>query len=261
MKINKKFLFILFLLFSFIFSKKINAPKNKDKNIDNIKQNNNINKNDIEKIMMNEKKIESYNKRLLALRIILIISGILVLTYYVIKQFFWPRNDDDDEYEILINNEKELKKKIYLLQNDLKPVNFTNENNNMYVSENCPICLEDFQLNSKVVITPCNHIFHYKCFKEFFIRKNGNLCALCKYNFMSLLDGKNIDFNNVNINLNDDEELLNNNTNNNLINNNNHNNNNNNNNLIENENESNNLINNNNLNKDDEEIPLNEEFK
>ena len=248
MKIYKKCLFILFLLFSLSLSIKLNDKKYKDSKKDN--KNNNQNEK-IQKIIINEEKNKSYYKGLLVFRILILISGITILSYYVIKQFFWPNNNDNDE--MLINNEKELKKKIYLLKNDLKPIDFNNVN--MNYSENCPICLEDFQLNSKIVKTPCNHIFHYKCFKEFFMRKNGNLCALCKYNFMSLLDGKNIDFSNVNINLND-EEILNDN-NNNLINNNN----NNNDNLIENDNENDNLLNNNINNNKDSEILLNEENK
>jgi len=259
MKIKKKCLFILFLLFSLSFSIKVYDKKYKNSKKDNNNKNQNENNNyDIQKIIMNEEKNKSYYKGLLVFRILILISGIAILSYYVIKQFFWP-NNNDDENELLINNEKELKKKIYLLKNDLKPIEFNNVN--MNYSENCPICLEDFQLNSKIVLTPCNHIFHYKCFKEFFLRKNGNLCALCKYNFMSLLDGKNIDFSNVNINLND-EEILNNN-NNNLINNNNNNNDNDNNNdnLIENDNENDNLLNNNINNNKDSEILLNEENK
>ena len=258
MKIKKNSFFILFLLFTFSLSIKLYDKKHKNKQNINSEQEKNI-----QKINKQQEKNNSYYTGLLVIRILILVSGISILSYYVIKQFFWPNNDEDnDEYEILINNEKEIKKKIYLLKNDLKPIEFSNVNNNMNYSENCPICLDDFQSNSKIVLTPCHHIFHYKCFKEFFMRKNGNLCALCKYNFMSLLEGKNINLDNVDINLNDEEILNNNNLINNSNNNNENNNNNNNDILIENDNENDNLLNNNiNNNNKDSEIILNEENK
>ncbi len=178
MKIKKNSFFILFLLFTFSLSIKLNDKKNK--NNQNINQNE---KNSIEKFNNQQEKNKSYYTGLLVIRIFILVSGIAILSYYVIRQFFWPNNDDNnEEYEILINNEKEIKKKIYLLKNDLKPIEFSNVNNNMNYIENCPICLDDFQSNSKIVLTPCNHIFHYLCFYTWVNNKSNNRntkCPLC----------------------------------------------------------------------------------
>jgi len=50
-------------------------------------------------------------------------------------------------------------------------------NKNFYKGiKNCPICLNDIQINEKVIILPCLHIFHSECIKNNF--KRNNTCPL-----------------------------------------------------------------------------------
>ena len=111
----------------------------------------------------------------------------------------------------IIAFEETIKKKHYLLQNDLnwKIYNETMINNR----EECSICLDKFiDKKSRVSLTPCNHIFHFSCLKEYILKSNDIFCPNCKFNFFSLFDNKNIDFNSVRIdnslpnnNIDDDE--------------------------------------------------------
>ena len=59
----------------------------------------------------------------------------------------------------------------------------------------CTICIEDFKENkSKVSITPCNHIFHYKCLSNWLIKNVINpKCPNCNYNIVQDFDDKKIE--------------------------------------------------------------------
>ena len=57
----------------------------------------------------------------------------------------------------------------------------------------CTICIEEFKENkSKVSVTPCKHVFHYKCLSNW-LRKNvkNPKCPNCNYNLIQ--DVKDID--------------------------------------------------------------------
>ena len=43
----------------------------------------------------------------------------------------------------------------------------------------CVVCLCNYEVNDKVLILPCTHIFHTCCIKDWF--KSQNTCPICKY--------------------------------------------------------------------------------
>ena len=47
----------------------------------------------------------------------------------------------------------------------------------------CSICLEDFKINESAKLTECNHVFHEKCIKEWFISKQT--CPMCRSSIMA----------------------------------------------------------------------------
>jgi hypothetical protein len=95
-------------------------------------------------------------------------------------------------------NEEELKEqnktKInILLKTELSPKKFRKEYG-LKDGNTCTICIENFKENkSKVSITPCKHVFHYKCLMNWLI---GNVlnpkCPNCNYNLLEEFDKKNI---------------------------------------------------------------------
>lgn len=59
----------------------------------------------------------------------------------------------------------------------------------------CSICLENFDKKSKVAITPCKHVFHYKCIREWVFK--NILCPKCPNCNHEILKDKE-DNNNIN---------------------------------------------------------------
>lgn len=51
-------------------------------------------------------------------------------------------------------------------------------NNKLFIEKNCPICIEDYQINDNIVIVNCNHVFHKKCFDDWLLFKN--ICPVCR---------------------------------------------------------------------------------
>ena len=89
--------------------------------------------------------------------------------------------------------------KYYLFQNDLKWIIY-NDNLKKF-NENCTICLENFILEkTKVCHTPCNHIFHFSCLRNYIFQTGDIHCPNCKFDFLSLIKGKDIDFSSFQIN-------------------------------------------------------------
>ena len=71
----------------------------------------------------------------------------------------------------------------------------------------CSICLENFKKNSKVSITTCNHVFHYKCINEWLFK--NILCPKCpNCNHEILEDYDKINNNNFNNNNSNGEQLF-----------------------------------------------------
>ena len=86
-----------------------------------------------------------------------------------------------------INQENENKRKKELLFNDkLYPIIYNKdlfkENNNNI----CSICLENYiDQKSLISLTPCNHIFHFECLKQWSMKNTGAFkCPNCNYDFM-----------------------------------------------------------------------------
>lgn len=60
--------------------------------------------------------------------------------------------------------------------------------NDILMSPQCSICLENYKLNEKAILLPCTHYFHLNCLKEWFIRKQK--CPYCtiEYNYTSIIN-------------------------------------------------------------------------
>ncbi len=97
-----------------------------------------------------------------------------------------------------LENEMILQKKIsYLFTKELKPKFFSKENTNKY--NICPVCLEKYIEGSEICITPCNHCFHFLCIRNYVLMTKNSNCPLCKFDYLSILDGKKINYENIEI--------------------------------------------------------------
>lgn len=61
------------------------------------------------------------------------------------------------------------------------PVYKIKENDNLLLDE-CPICLDKYEINDKIISLNCNHKFHNDCLK-LWIKKN-NTCPQCRENII-----------------------------------------------------------------------------
>ena len=153
--------------------------------------------------------------------IVLVVCGVLLLAiiiliilYIIIRKKINRIEENQRNEEIEKETKIKLNKKIieYLLENDLKAKIFTKD---LVVNdcEKCSICLEAFECNkSQVSITPCKHIFHFDCLKNWLETEVLNpQCPNCKYSILS-----NIDLNSIKLNDNNDNNDAKNNRNGNL---------------------------------------------
>ena len=97
-----------------------------------------------------------------------------------------------------INNNIELKQKSvlenkikYIIKNEIKKIKFSQEKFNH--DEICSICLGKYDEKNDICITPCKHYFHFFCLYQYIINSKDTNCPLCKFNFLNVLKGKNID--------------------------------------------------------------------
>ena len=143
----------------------------------------------------------------ICLFIFIIIIFLLILICNIINWIKTTRISNNSSYSINDNNNNNnLLKKHYLFQNDLKLIIYNNDM--IKYGEECTICLENFIVNKvRVCLTPCHHIFHFSCLKQYILKSNDTHCPNCKFDFFSLLEGKKIDYDLVEI----DESLPNNN--------------------------------------------------
>lgn len=49
-------------------------------------------------------------------------------------------------------------------------------------TKSCTICLEDFVANERVLVTPCNHMFHGHCLEPW-VKSQGK-CPVCRFGFL-----------------------------------------------------------------------------
>ena len=94
-----------------------------------------------------------------------------------------------------VDEEEENKKKIdILLKTILAPKLFLQEYGKKD-GNTCTICIVNFKENqSRVSITPCQHVFHYKCLSNWLIQNFMNpKCPNCNYNLLEEFNKKKID--------------------------------------------------------------------
>ncbi|AYV84148.1 MAG: ring finger domain protein [Hyperionvirus sp.] len=49
--------------------------------------------------------------------------------------------------------------------------------------ENCVICLADYVIGERVIELPCDHVYHFECYREWMKQKNA--CPTCRNSFVS----------------------------------------------------------------------------
>ena len=94
-------------------------------------------------------------------------------------------SSSESEVSITEVNRQKIKE---LLENELAPIKY---NRNLGFKDGnactvCTICIEDFKVDiSKVSVTPCQHVFHFKCLNDWLMK---NLlhpkCPNCNYNLL-----------------------------------------------------------------------------
>ena len=139
------------------------------------------------------------NKKLSPIVILLIILGglifiiLVILAISIIKsklnknQRTGNRNSIRNNHNNVVPTQEELEKmgkmkKIkQLIENDLVPQYYSKELDDKEFN-GCPICLKKFRDKiSKIIILPCNHIFHYKCLYDWLINNQHWKCPICNF--------------------------------------------------------------------------------
>jgi len=145
------------------------------------------------------------------LGLLLILIGVIIGSYIYMKYFFNENTSFMRGWENYINRrlalkrakklkEKELlmkKKKFYLLNNIIKEINFSKDFANN--EEECPICLGNYEKDKKVCFTPCKHLFHHLCLKEYIYGSKEMKCPICKFDLYEFLQNKKINYNKIKI--------------------------------------------------------------
>jgi len=67
--------------------------------------------------------------------------------------------------------------KVILSQNEFDKLNSVLNKNE--TSKDCPICLCKCEINDKLIILKCSHIYHIECIHEWFT-KNSTKCCVCR---------------------------------------------------------------------------------
>ena len=138
--------------------------------------------------------------------ILFIIIFLLIIICNIINWIKNTRNLNNNINNNKNDNDIDLLKKHYLFQNDLKWIIYNNDM--IKYGEDCTICLDNFIINkSRVCFTNCHHIFHFSCLKQYILKSNDTHCPNCKFDFFSLLEDKDINYDSVEI----DDSLPNNN--------------------------------------------------
>ena len=139
------------------------------------------------------------NKKLSPIVILLIILGglifiiLVILAISIIKsklnknQRTGNRNSIHNNRNNVEPTQEELEKmgkmkKIkQLIERDLVPQYYSKELDDKEYN-GCTICLKKFRDNiSKIIILPCNHIFHYKCLYDWLINNQHWKCPICNF--------------------------------------------------------------------------------
>ena len=201
---SKIFFKILIILLNII--KSLNIINTYIKNISN-----SSNK---EKFLQTKNKKQNYffNNKIARISLIIgslllgIIGGIIYAIYcygfdptYYDWEFIWRevqnrrRQRKRKKLELL-----KKKQKFYLLNSEIKSIDYKKDICNN--EEECPICLENYSFDKKICFTPCKHIFHHICLKEYIYGSDEMKCPICKFDMWKCLKDKNIDFSKIKIN-------------------------------------------------------------
>ena len=104
------------------------------------------------------------------------------------------RDEEEDEYakEKRIENENKMKIE-FALKNYLKPKKFLKKFG-VKDGTTCTICIDEFkEKRSRVSVTPCKHVFHYKCLSNWLSKNVMNpKCPNCNYNLIQDVKDKDI---------------------------------------------------------------------
>ena len=130
------------------------------------------------------------NKKLSPIIVLLIIlSGlifvILVILLISIIKSKLKKNQRSNNANNSIANQAEIEKKEkiqkikQLFDTQLIPQYYSKDLDDKGFN-GCPICLKKYRNNmSKIIILPCNHIFHYKCLYDWLINNKHWKCPIC----------------------------------------------------------------------------------
>ncbi len=89
------------------------------------------------------------------------------------------------------------KQKFYLLNYEIKSIDYKKDICNN--EEECPICLENYSNEKDVCFTPCKHLFHHICLKEYIYGCEEMKCPICKFDMWDCLKDKNINYSKIKI--------------------------------------------------------------
>ena len=125
---------------------------------------------------------------ILVLCIFLLVIIITAIIFFIFKRKLSLSQERQmrEEKRKLEKNKKLIEK---FKQYELKPKIF-NEKINFNNCDSCSICCENFTLGkSEVSITPCSHVFHYKCIIKWVNEKNKDPnCPNCNYKFIEYMN-------------------------------------------------------------------------
>lgn len=77
---------------------------------------------------------------------------------------------DLEDVKVTLSNEQ---------MNNLKQIKL-DKNNIINYSNNCPICLDSFNLKEELLVLKCNHYFHYDCIYPW-LTKESTKCPTCRH--------------------------------------------------------------------------------
>ena len=96
--------------------------------------------------------------------------------------------EEDEENKTKAHKLNENKKKLIVLFKTILSARKYEKTHNKIDCPRCTICYEDFEVyNSVVSITPCQHIFHYKCLNNWLNQNMLNpKCPNCNFDLMTI---------------------------------------------------------------------------
>lgn len=150
-------------------------------------------------------KSQKYRSILMLIFAILVLICLIIIIIFCIKRMRnlheirsltgnanQNRTDEEIQQEIIFR-----KKIYYIFKYEIKPFKYTIEK--PILDEVCAVCLEKFEKSKLICIMPCKHDFHYNCIHDYILTSKDTLCPLCKFDFLTILNGRNINYNKINL--------------------------------------------------------------